>query len=303
VFRTVLGSLKEAEPEKNGRPVPAGGAPVLVVIGPVCSLGSSIPVNRLGAEEPVEPALSLTGSRIVVTRPEPNNAETCAAIRARGGFPIPFPCITIRPLAEWESSWRETLAASRWLVFTSASGVNCFFNGFLRSGGDLRFFAGRQFAVIGPATGSALAERGFIPDCIPPVFNGTRLGLALAGWLSPGEKPLLIRARVNEKGLDRVLREKGIPFRELAVYETLPAKGSSIVLNVIAKGRFDFVLFSSPSAVPVFAAACPGQNVKALCIGTVTAARAKEFGMEAHTSTEATLEGLYRLAAELISLR
>jgi uroporphyrinogen III methyltransferase/synthase len=303
VFCTVLSALQEAGPEHTGRPASPGGAPVLVVIGPVCSLGSQILVNRLSAEEPADPTLPLRGSRIVVTRPEPNNAETCAAIRARGGAPIPFPCITIRPLAGWESSWRETLAASRWLVFTSAWGVTCFFNGFLGSGGDLRFFAGRKFAAIGPATAKALTERGFIPDCIPPVFNGTRLGLALAGRVFPGEEALLVRAKAHEKGLDRVLTEKGIPFRELAVYETLPADGGSIALNVIGEGRFDFVLFFSPSAVPVFAAACPGRDVKALCIGTAAAARAKEFGMEAYTATEASFEGLCCLAAELLNGR
>jgi uroporphyrinogen III methyltransferase/synthase len=213
--------------------------------------------------------------------------------------PIPFPCIRIRPISGWESSRHETLGSGQWLVFTSASGVECFFNGFLNSGGDLRFFAGRKFAVIGPATAEALAGRGFIPDCMPPVFSGTRLGLALAERMSPGEEALLVRSRISEKGLDRVLEERAIPFRELAVYETLPAKGSPLVRGLIGEGRFDFALFYSPSAVPVFAAACPAQGVKALCIGAATAARAEEFGMEAHTAAEAGIEGLCRLAAEL----
>jgi uroporphyrinogen-III synthase len=135
---------------------------------------------------------------------------------------------------------------------------------------------------------------------MPPVFNGTRLGLALIERMSPGEEALLIRSHVNEKGLDRVLKEQGIPFRELAVYETLPAEGSSTILSIIGEGRFDFVLFFSPSAVPVFAAACSGRGVKALCIGAATAARAKEFGMETYTPAEASSEGLCRLAAGLI---
>jgi uroporphyrinogen-III synthase len=138
---------------------------------------------------------------------------------------------------------------------------------------------------------------------MPPVFNGTRLGQALIERMAPGEEALLVRAQVNEKGLDNVLKENALPFRELAVYETLPAQGSSIALGIIGEGRFDFVLFYSPSAVPVFAAACPGQGVKALCIGAATVARAKEFGMEAYTSEEASSEGLCRLAAGLVSRR
>ncbi|MDR2757955.1 MAG: uroporphyrinogen-III C-methyltransferase [Spirochaetaceae bacterium] len=299
VFRTILGSLENTEPEKEDEPGSPGRAPVLVVIGPVCSLAYKIPVERLHAEEAAEP--DLRGARIVVTRPEPYNAETCDKIRALGGRAIPFPCIRIRPLSDWGSAWRKISGSGQWLVFTSASGVNCFFNGFLGSGGDLRFFADRKFAVIGPATAKALAGRGFIPDCMPPVFNGTELGLALAERMSPGEEALLIRSRINEKGLDGVLRERAIPFRDLTVYETLPAQGKPMALDIIGQGRFDFVFFSSPSAVPVFAAACPGQRVKALCIGAATAARAAEFGLEAHTPAEAGSEGLCRLAAELFS--
>jgi uroporphyrinogen III methyltransferase/synthase len=186
-------------------------------------------------------------------------------------------------------------------VFTSASGVNCFFDEFLHSGGDLRFFAGRQFAVIGPATAKALAARGFIPDCMPPVFNGTRLGLALAERISPGEEALLIRSQVSEKGLDKILKERAIPFRERAVYETLPLQGASPAPDIIAQGRFDFVLFASPSAAPVFAAACSAPGRKALCIGAATAARAEEFGMAAYTPVEASTQGICRLAADLIS--
>jgi uroporphyrinogen III methyltransferase/synthase len=301
VFRTVLADLEKTEPEKSGGPLSPGGAPVLTVIGRVCSLGHKIPVNRLSPGQAVEPSTSLGGARIVVTRPEPKNAETCDKIRALGGVPIPFPCIKIRPLSGWISSRRESLGSSQWLVFTSASGVNCFFGGFLDSGGDLRFFAGRKFAVIGPATAEALTRRGFIPDCTPPVFNGTQLALALAERISPGEEALLIRSGAGEKGLDRVLKEKAVPFRELAVYEALSARGSPIALGIVKEGRFDFAFFASPSAVSAFAAVCPGSGVKALCIGASTAARAGDFGMEAHTAAEASAEGLCRLAAEIIS--
>jgi uroporphyrinogen III methyltransferase/synthase len=299
VFRTVLSNLGKGEPKQSLQS--PGRAPILTVIGQVCSLGYKIPVDRLSPGRTVEPSASFRGARIVVTCPEPKNAETCDKIRTLGGVPIPFPCIKIRSLSGWASSWCESLRSSQWLAFTSASGVNCFFKGFLGSGGDLRFLAGRKFAVIGPVTAKALAGWGFIPDCMPPVFNGAQLGLTLTELMSPGEEALLIRSQVNEKGLDRVLKEKAVPFRELAVYETLPARGSPVALDIVKEGRFDFAFFASPSAVSAFTALCPGPGVKALCIGESTTARAGGFGMEAHTAAEASSEGLYRLAAEIIS--
>jgi uroporphyrinogen III methyltransferase/synthase len=228
----------------------------------------------------------------VVTRPEPKNTEACAEIRARGGTPLPFPCVKIRPLPpeEWAPGWLETIADSRWLVFTSAHGVTSFITGFLASGGDLRLFGKHKFAVIGPATAKALTLRGFVPDCMPLLFTGERLGEVLTEQIARGEKVLLVRALRNAEGLSEVLNKKAVPFRELAVYETIPVEGSPIVRRIISEGRFDSVLFASPSAVSAFAAAFSLPNspaivpeklpIKALCIGESAAARARNFGME-----------------------
>ena len=302
VIRTVLKDM--------GKAVNPGG-PVLIVIGSVCSLAETAPDTETSqlAGSGVSPSLS--SLRIVVTRPKPQNAETCDEIRVLGGQPIPFPCIEFQPLApdEWDSpdsAWREAMANCQWLAFTSAHGVECFFKGFRSSGGDFRSFAGRQFAVIGPATAKALTEQGFVPDCMPSVFNGAQLGETLAERLSPGEEVLLIQGRVSAESFSRTLEENAVPFRRLAVYKTIPAEGGPITRRLISEGRFDLVLFASPSAVSVFAgtfslatapAIVPAKlPVKALCIGETTAARAREFGMEVVVARESSMAELYRLA-------
>jgi uroporphyrinogen-III synthase len=175
-------------------------------------------------------------------------------------------------------------------------GVTCFITGFLASGGDLRLLGKHKFAVIGPATAEALTLHGFVPDCTPQIFNGEQLGEALAKQMAGAEKVLLIRARFNAEGLPEVLKKKTVPFSELAVYETIPAQGSPIVRRIISEGRFDSVLFASPSSVSAFAdafslpetpAIVPEKlPIKALCIGESTAACARSFGMEVHKGDE-----------------
>jgi uroporphyrinogen III methyltransferase/synthase len=255
----------------------------------------------------------------VVTRPEPENSQTCAEIRALGSKaglptlePIAFPCIKIRPLPpdEWAPSWRGALAACTWLAFTSPRGVDSFFDGLRTTpeyaveqtaGSD--FFAGKKFAATGPTTAEALARRGCTFACMPALFNGAELGKTLAAQAAPGEDVLLIRPRHSEDGLSSILRQKNIPLWELAVYETLPTEGSPAVRSIIEQGNFDMVLFASPSAVSafadVFASALNYAQVRALCIGDSTAAMARKFGMAVHVAREASMAGLYRLVGEL----
>jgi uroporphyrinogen III methyltransferase/synthase len=300
VIRTVLQDLgKDVIPSADSQA--PSKSPVLTVVGAVCALSAAVETQGTPP---------LHGKRIVVTRPEPKNAETCDEIRALGGVPIPFPCITLRtlPPEEWNPAWREAIVACTWLVFTSAQGVDSFFTGFLAAGGDFRSLARHKFAVIGPSVAKALTRRGFISDCMPEVFCGVQLGNALVEQAAEGEL-LLIHAKHSEDSLPKILTEKNIPYRELAVYETLPTEGGPIARRIIDESRFDMALFASPSAVSAFARAfslpsTPAIDpahvpITALCIGESTAECARTFGMTVHTAREASMTALYRLAEEL----
>jgi uroporphyrinogen III methyltransferase/synthase len=284
-----LARLGEAPP-----PEPAASPPpALVVVGGVCAFPA-----RLSGGVQAEP---LAGRRIVVTSPEPRNGELCRRVRALGGEAVPFPCLKTIPLTG-DPSFKEA-GQYGWLVFTSAAGVEIFFDGYLRSGGDFRSLSNCRFAAVGPATAEALTKRGFIPDFIPASHNGHSLGLGLAEKMSGGGAALLIRSRQAAPGLPQALAEGGVPFRELAVYETVPAEGGKAARNIIEAGMFDLVFFTSPSAVSAFIETFPRlslPNIRALCIGETTAFRAREFGMEVHTAEEAGNEAMCRLAGELM---
>jgi uroporphyrinogen III methyltransferase/synthase len=298
-------TLKELAASPPPPPLP----PTLVVLGPVCSPGEALAPPSRPALPQAPPAadLPLAGLRILITRPEPQNAELCRRIQSLGGEAIPFPCIKIAPSPDLDAKTIREAAAHNWLVFTSAAGVNVFFDACLKTGVDIRSFAACRFAVIGPATGEALSRRGFIPDYMPPVFNSAGLARGLGEKIKNcktscnTEEALLARSRQSSVELPEILEEQGIRFREMALYDSIPIgeTGNPIIRRRVEKGGFDMIFFSSPAIVSAFAAAFPGigfSQVQAICIGSLTARRARELGMKPLTADEATVESMCALA-------
>jgi uroporphyrinogen III methyltransferase/synthase len=265
---------------KAGPPEP----PALVIIGEVCSLGKKL-----------SPPQAPRKPRVVVTRPEPQNGIWRQRLGELGLETIAFPCIKRAPLGRDKDPRYRKAPKFAWLVFTSAEGVDIFFKRCLISGGDFRAFAPCRFAVIGPATAGALAKWGFIPDYIPPEYNGRSLGAGLGEKIAPGEKALLLRAQKSDPGLCRALKAKNIGFTEWALYRTLPAAGGEGARKLIEAGAFDWVFFASPSAVSSFAGHFPSldfPSLRALCFGASTAAAAEKLGMKVRPVKEATPEAV-----------
>jgi uroporphyrinogen III methyltransferase/synthase len=194
-----------------------------------------------------------------------------------------------------------------------------FFDQYLGGGGDLRSFSARRFAAVGPATAEALKRRGFIADYVPPVYNGRCLGEGLVNKIgggsnngSPEEEILLIRPRQGAQDLKEAIAKSGASFRELAVYDTVPTEISDHARQVIEGGRFDYLFFTSPSAVSAFGntfgtilgndgGVLPHKPVKAVCIGASTAEKAREYGMETFVPEEARTEAMVQLLGDLIN--
>jgi uroporphyrinogen III methyltransferase/synthase len=328
---TVLGRLGEAA-DFEGLVSPA-----LIVVGAVCSLGKPTAPGPTpqGKAQPQEaptrgrpdcedlplssqPDRPLGGLRIVVTRPEPGNADLCRRIRELGGEALPVPCIKTIPLPQ-NGARHLFSASSGWIVFTSATGVDMFFDQYLGGGGDIRNFSARRFAAVGPATAEALKRHGFIADYVPPIYNGRCLGEGLVNKIgggsdkiSPEEEILLIRPRLGAQDLKEAIAKSGASFRELAVYDTVPAEISDHARQVIEGGRFDYLFFTSLSAVVAFGntfgtvfgntgGVFPHKPVKAICIGESTAEKAREYGMETSVPEEASTNAMVQLLCNLIN--
>jgi len=264
-------------------------APSVIVVGPVCALSKT-----LGWAE----KRPLSGLRFLVTRPRRRGSALTERLRALGGEVIELPAIETRPLPEADL---DALRESQWLVFTSPSGVEHFFELLRGRSIDARRLAGLKIAALGQGTANRLAEFGLFADLIPETYDAASLGAALAAVLQPGERVFLARAKDGSPDLpDALSRVPGVEVVDRAIYETVPVKPPLDAPPALDERTWP--VFTSASTVRSFAAFVGERRLRfanALCIGPQTAAQAKQYGMIVKTAKAATLGALVELALSL----
>src|SRR5262249_32817266 len=152
---------------------------------------------------------------------------------ALGAEVIELPAITIEPL-DFEL---PDLGAYRWLVFTSANGVDAFFDrGLAATGRDARALGSVQIAAIGPGTAAARAGRGLRADLVPE-------RLAAGSWRDAfpagAGRVLLARAETARDVLPEGLAQKGYDVDVLAVYRTVQAAPDPDAVVRVQAGAVD----------------------------------------------------------------
>ncbi len=267
--------------------------PALVVIGDVAN---NDPAFNWFMKQP------LFGKSIIVTRDVPGNADFAGKIIRRGGNPVKFATIKIRPLTD-SNEFLRTLAKFTeydWIIFSSQNGVAVFFDAIESLGKDARVFSSAKVAAIGSKTAEKLGEFGIKADFVPDVFTGRQLGGQLIGYTSlHGKKVLLLRSQIASKELAEILSEAGAEVDDIDVYTAEEVKGESEWLaEDISGNSIDWVTFASPSSVDGFfkqvsVEAVNSSKTKVASIGPVTSARLAELGVTVDlTAAEHTIDGL-----------
>ncbi len=248
----------------------------------------------------------LHGLRIVVTRAQHQAAAFGDILREAGAEVVYFPTIEI---ADPETFTDVDLAAKKlaeglyaWVVFTSANGLEKFFERVDARGYDARAFSRTKVAAVGRVTEDLLAERGIKADFVPDTFTAE----ALAENMDRGVgRVLLPRVEGGPRDIVETLKGSGWTPEECATYRNVLGSPSRSALNRVRSGAFDVVTFASASAVRAFVelAGAPeelglgGDSEPGLfniaCIGPATAAAAEELGLRVDVvATEHTAGGL-----------
>jgi uroporphyrinogen III methyltransferase/synthase len=233
----------------------------------------------------------LFGKRIVVTRAREQASQLRADLEALGAEVIELPSIAIAPVAFTVPD----LDAYAWLVFTSANGVDAFFDRGL-TGRDSRALAPVRVAAIGPGTADALARRGIVADLIPERFVAESLLDAFPAPATTGERVLLARAAQARDVLPEGLVARGYEVDVLAVYETVTADPDPADLERIRAGEVDALTFTSSSTVTNFCdlvGPLPTPAPAVISIGPVTSGTAGERGLRVTAEADPhTIAGL-----------
>ncbi|HYR95636.1 MAG TPA: uroporphyrinogen-III C-methyltransferase [Candidatus Binatus sp.] len=266
------------------RAVDAGlGPPGVVVVGSVVTARERV---RWFEERP------LFGRRIVVTRPRAQAGALADVLEQQGAEVIPFPTIAIVPPPDPAPLERAVAAAGGydWIVFTSANGVQAFFERFAAQERDVRELAPVKLAAIGPETAAQLGRRLLRAAVVAGEYRAEGLLAALGAEDVRGRRILLPRAAGARAILPEELRRRGAEVDEVIAYRAVPPPGADVaaLASALEAGGVDALTFTSSSTVRNFveilgqpAVASIGRDggPAVACIGPVTAETARELGL------------------------
>lgn len=232
---------------------------------------------------------SLSGRRVMVTRPREQVAELADGLRRRGADVVEAPVIRIETppdLAPLDAAI-ERAADFDWIVFTSANGVRSFLGRMQEL--DREFPRGGQgkLAAIGPATAATLKSEGIEVDIVPKRFVAEEVFEALrqAGPLR-GKRVLLPSADIAREALPKLLRAARAEVEVVVAYRTVSISEEIVsALRLVRDGRVDVVTFTSGSTVRSFLSAVPNKGelhgkFASASIGPITSQALRDAGFE-----------------------
>lgn len=239
----------------------------------------------------------LTGWRVAVTRPREQAGALCAALSQAGATPIEVPTIALVEPSDGGAGLRRAaagLARYSWVVFTSANGVERLW----RAGAAAASFAGVGVAAIGEATAAALERRRILVDLVPERFVAESLAEAFPPAVPPAsggrrQRVLLPRAAGARDVLPRALTAKGYEVDVVEAYRTVHPPLAPAIAELVLGA--DAACFTSSSTVTGWLEILGADALPPVvaCIGPVTAATAREAGVEVTVeASEHTVDGL-----------
>jgi uroporphyrinogen III methyltransferase/synthase len=247
-------------------------SPSAIVVGPVAAMDLAWFETR-----------PLFGRRVVITRAREQASALRHRLESLGAEVVELPSIEIEPIPI-DLGALAPLADFEWLIFTSANGVDAFFDrGLDPLGLDSRALHGVRIAVIGPGTVSALARRGLRADLIPERFVAESLLAAFPDPSHPGARVLLARAETARDIVPTGLVSAGFSVTVLPVYRTITATPDPADLARLRADEIDAITFTSSSTVANFVAVV-GERIEpmpaVISIGPITSAAVLEHGFE-----------------------
>lgn len=261
--------------------------PAITVVGDVVSLRQVL--DWYGHKPLSGKSVLVTGSTSMVERLSP-------ILKEEGAEAISFSLIRTERmrLPELDVALKE-IDKYNWIVFTSANGVECFFEEMHEIRKDIRDLAHIRFAVIGDGTRKALEAHSIFCDFIPTAYSSKDMAEAMIPHIGKDENVLLLRAEEANRVLPDALEEAGISHKCISLYHTVTDERKAEELNRLIK-MVDYITFASSSAVRAFVSMVDNLDEvkgKYISIGPVTTNTAQENGLSiAKTAVVYTARGM-----------
>ena len=234
-------------------------------------------------------ARPLAGRRIVITRRREQTEGLREALRKKGATVVEFPTIALATPRSWRplDETIRRLKSYNWVVFTSANGVDSFWQRLARQGKGARALRRARIAAIGPATAAALKRHRVRATVVPDEYRAEGLIKALEKEHWQGQRVLLARAAAARAVLPQALRRQGARVDVVDAYRTvLPPVGKRRIHKVFGRRKPDAITFTSSSTVRNFFALLGRPqarralaSVAVASIGPITSRTARALGL------------------------
>src|SRR5215472_593793 len=271
---TLIGTLSDIAQKAEAK---SFEAPAVAVFGDVVSLRETL---NWYEKRP------LLGKRIVVTRTRKQASALSNRLRILGACVIELPTIRIEPptnLREFAELVQDAHIYD-WIVFTSANGVEAFFDIFFKLYDDLREIGGVRIAAIGPATAQRVKDFHLHVDLQPEQFIAEAFVREFKKHGSiENERILVVRAEKARDVLPKELSAAGAIVDEAFAYRTVPeTRDISGAQRQLAQGGADLITFTSSSTVENFLALrLPWpKGMRVASIGPITSKTVRGHGLE-----------------------
>ena len=295
--RTVSGTLGDIVRRGQAAGI---GAPVVAIIGEVA---------RLRADIGWFDRRPLWGRRVLVTRARTQASRLVELLSAMGAEPVELPAIAIGPpadYAELDAALSEMSGvAGRWVIFASVNAVEYVWQRLAALGWDARYFAGATVGAIGPATATALRERGIAPDFVPQRSVSESVVAELAGRRDWSGAPVLLPGSdIGRDTLASGLAGLGVQVRRATAYRNIRPAGVAEQARAALRDGVDAAAFTSSSTVRNLLDILGEERglldgCAIAAIGPVTAGTAAELGVSVDVvAAEHNVEGLAAAVAE-----
>jgi uroporphyrinogen III methyltransferase/synthase len=250
----------------------------------------------------------LLGKKIVVTRTRKQASALSNKLSALGAHLIELPTIRIEPPSDLRQ-FAELVQDAHvydWIVFTSANGVEAFFNIFFKLYDDAREIGGARIAAIGPATAQRVRDFHLHVDLQPDEFVAEAIVKEFKKKESiENLRILLVRAEKAREILPKELAAAGAIVDEAFAYRTvLETRDTNGARRQLARDGADLITFTSSSTVENFLAlGLPWpKGMRIASIGPVTSKTARDQGLKVDVEARRhDIDGLVQAIRELFA--
>ena len=252
-------------------------APAVAIFGEVVALRESL---NWYEKRP------LSGKRIVVTRTRKQAGALSGKLRGLGAQVVELPTIRIEPPSDLRgfAELVQDAHAYDWIVFTSANGVEAFFDMFFKLYDDAREIGAARIAAIGPATAQRVRDFRLHVDLQPEEFVAEAVTRAFQkqGGVE-NLRILLVRAEKARDVLPKQLSALGAIVDEGLAYRTVPeTRDTTGARRRLLEEGADLITFTSSSTVENFLGlGLPWpKGMQIASIGPITSKTARDHGLK-----------------------